>query len=139
MADAEPFTREHLRAVARRLRELDDRIDTARGDHHTVPARDALDAADPRPVQRREDLDDAALVLEHPESALELLTVDELDFLELVGQLAPIANRIVGHGPGSDADRGEISHRIHILQEWAMAQAAGRAYPGRFRVMGESR
>lgn len=35
-------------------------------------------------------------------------------------------------------DRAEVAHEIHAIQHRIMSQAAARAYPDRYRLMGPS-
>lgn len=65
-----------------------------------------------------------------------LLTSDEHG---LIGSLADIANRmgrIIGDGPTREGDIAEMVHHIHGLQQMVMAQAAARAYPDTYRLLG---
>jgi hypothetical protein len=128
--DPEPFSPEHLRAVARRLRDLDDRLDELRASREYAAAAAAVD---PLPVQRRDDLDAAALALSHPSR---LLTFDEHSVLEDLGALAGRLVALVDVGPSRDGDVAELCHHVHALQNAVLAQAAARAYPSRYRLLG---
>ncbi len=41
------------------------------------------------------------------------------------------------NGPTREEDLAELTATIHIIQRTVMAQAAARAYPGEFRLLGE--
>ena len=71
----------------------------------------------------------------------ELLSDDELIALDLTAQLANTIRKIIANGGASDADMdrfdwAEAAAKIHDIQHMLMAQAAARAYPERFRLMG---
>jgi hypothetical protein len=65
----------------------------------------------------------------------ELLTTAELEALDLTSRLTAKLN-IIFNGITS-ADYHEAIHAIHVLQNMVMSQAAARAYPERFRLLGE--
>lgn len=67
---------------------------------------------------------------------VELLTADEHDALKLTGALWNLVGRIVADGRSRPADLAEISIHIHNLQHAILAQAAARAYPDRYRLLG---
>lgn len=67
-----------------------------------------------------------------------LLTKDELEFMDLSAELANLFSSIVGHGPSRDGDLREGVDKIHQLQHTVMAQAAARAFPERFRLLGST-
>lgn len=67
---------------------------------------------------------------------MELLTTDERKALELTGQLAEACKRIIAHGQSGVHDWNEMAMRIHAVQHMIMAQAAARAYPTEFRLLG---
>jgi hypothetical protein len=48
------------------------------------------------------------------------------------------AQEIVGYGPSRDADLGELAGHIHNIQHTVMAQAAARAHPSEYRLLGRS-
>jgi hypothetical protein len=68
-----------------------------------------------------------------------LLTDSELDTLDLAARLADQYALIVDYGPSRTADLAEFGHHIHAIQQAVMAQAAARAYPERFRLLGATR
>jgi hypothetical protein len=45
---------------------------------------------------------------------------------------------VVGMGPTRSGDCDEAIHHVHALQRAVMSQAAGRAYPTLFRLLGET-
>jgi DNA-binding transcriptional regulator YhcF (GntR family) len=68
----------------------------------------------------------------------DLLTADEREAVRHAGQLyVLIAERIVGHGPTRDDDLAEIRAAIHVIQRAVESQAAARAYPKEFRLLGK--
>lgn len=74
-----------------------------------------------------------------PLSAPGLLTEYELDTLNVLAQLADRMRKVI-IGTGSPAhiegDWAEAAAHIHALQQMVMSQAAARAYPDRFRLLG---
>ncbi len=68
----------------------------------------------------------------------DLLTADEHAAIRMAGDLAVLLARVVGNGPSRAADIAELFASVHDIQARLMAQAAARAYPGRYRLMGES-
>lgn len=68
------------------------------------------------------------------------LTKDERIALRLSGELASALHRIIaaGAGPNVGNDWAEAAMRIHGIQHTIMAQAAARAYPDEFRLLGSS-
>lgn len=69
----------------------------------------------------------------------ELLTPTEHAALNLTGQLANLISDIIGHGmsPEARGDQLELTIHIHAIQNAILAQAAARAYPGHFRLLGQ--
>lgn len=79
---------------------------------------------------------DANNTPDSPET-LEMLTVAELRAMELTVDLWNlIAREIVGSGPSREGDLAEIAEDVHGIQARIMAQAAARAYPSKFRLLG---
>lgn len=66
----------------------------------------------------------------------ELLTADEKAAITKLGEVATICSRIVAHGKTRNDDFGEIVLHIHNVQHAIMSQAAARAYPTEFRLLG---
>lgn len=66
-----------------------------------------------------------------------MLTPDELRALDLITDVANMMGRIVGDGPMRDYDMNELALHIHALQRDIMKQAAARAYPSKFRLLGQ--
>lgn len=66
----------------------------------------------------------------------ELLTPTEKEIVELLGQAASKFRRIVGPYPHGEHDVAEFVHHIHACQQAVLSQAAGRAYPDTYRLMG---
>ena len=71
-----------------------------------------------------------------PDATSDLLTQDELDCIEALGECAGRLRRIIGDGPCAHHDWAEVADKIHQLQAMVMAQAAVRAFPERFRPLG---
>ncbi len=72
-----------------------------------------------------------------PRIASELLTTAEHEALDLTGRLARAIGTVIGGGgaPAAADFREAVAH-IHALQQMIMAQAAARAYPDRYRLLG---
>jgi hypothetical protein len=67
-----------------------------------------------------------------------LLTDDEREAVRQAGLLNQlISKRVVTNGPARAGDLAELTAAIHVIQRMVMAQAAARAYPGEFRLLGE--
>lgn len=66
------------------------------------------------------------------------LTADELRAIDLAAELYNLLARIVGRSPSRAGDIGEFTIHIHGIQQAVMSQAAARAYPERFRLLGET-
>lgn len=67
---------------------------------------------------------------------LDLLTDEELACLKTTAKLANQLAGIIGQGPSASQDLTEVVGHLHAIQHAVMAQAAARAYPGRFRLLG---
>ncbi len=73
-----------------------------------------------------------------PAGTAELLTGDEREAVRQAGLLHQlISKRIIAHGPARDEDITELTTAIHVIQRMVMGQAAARAYPGRYRLLGQ--
>jgi DNA-binding transcriptional regulator YhcF (GntR family) len=67
-----------------------------------------------------------------------LLTADERHAVEQAGLLYTfIAERIVTGGATRKGDLAELRGAVHVIQRAVLAQAAARAYPAEFRLLGE--
>jgi DNA-binding transcriptional regulator YhcF (GntR family) len=65
------------------------------------------------------------------------LTADEREAVQLAGHLyALIAERVIADGPTRDDDLAELRAAVHVIQRMVLAQAAARAYPREFRLLG---
>lgn len=58
--------------------------------------------------------------------------------IDLLADVATAFGVVIGHGPSRDGDVAEMVHHVHALQRMAMAQAAGRAHPDLYRLLGET-
>lgn len=66
-----------------------------------------------------------------------LLTDAEREAVRMAGLLyTHIAEHVTGDGPTREDDLAEVRAAVHVIQRAVMAQAAARAYPGEFRVLG---
>lgn len=67
-----------------------------------------------------------------------LLTDTEHELVELLGKVAGGVSRMVLGGDPAVAtgDRNELVAAVHVLQYRVLAQAAARAYPDRYRLLG---
>lgn len=66
-----------------------------------------------------------------------MLTGDEQRALHALANVAGLLAVIVGRGPTRRADLAELYGHVHALQQAVMSQAAARAYPEQFRLLGE--
>jgi hypothetical protein len=66
----------------------------------------------------------------------ELLTAKEHDIIWRLGSLWRDFIYIIGDGPQAGPDLDEVTIHIHALQYTVMAQAAARAYPDKYRMLG---
>lgn len=69
----------------------------------------------------------------------QLLTVEELSAITLTSRLASSLALIVDYGPTRINDLNELLAHVHAIQHTIMAQAAARAYPDQFRLLGHPR
>lgn len=69
----------------------------------------------------------------------DLLTPDEHRALDLTAELARLLlGSIVIDGPARDQDLGEAITHVHSIRHTIMAQAAARAYPEQYRLLGDA-
>lgn len=70
-------------------------------------------------------------------SVLPLLAPAELRAMDITVDLVHVVcQEIIGRGPTRAADINEFVMHIHCVQQTILSQAAGRAYPDRFRLLG---
>jgi hypothetical protein len=69
----------------------------------------------------------------------DLLTNEELALVEDLGRIVERFGRVIGQGHARDSDVGDAMFHILALQRMVLAQAAARAYPMDFRLMGEDK
>lgn len=67
-----------------------------------------------------------------------MLTENEHRVLSLLGEVANGLAVVVGKGPTRGADLAELYGHVHALQQAVMSQGAARAYPDRYRLLGEA-
>jgi hypothetical protein len=68
----------------------------------------------------------------------ELMTEAEHTAVELAGKLwTHIVTKVIGRGHTRQADVREVTTLVHHIQRAVMAQAAARAYPDRYRRLGD--
>lgn len=68
----------------------------------------------------------------------ELLTALEKRLVTNLGDFWADLCTIVGDGVTREADLAEAIVHVHALQHFVMAQAAARAYPTEYRLLGNS-
>ena len=67
---------------------------------------------------------------------MELLTNDEKEIINKAGELWNLITQAIPAGPATKADLGELIIHIHAIQIYFKSNAAGRAYPDEFRLLG---
>lgn len=83
-----------------------------------------------------------SLDVEHP--GVGYLTPDEHEAVSLLADVTNTMARVIGKGRTpreavvANNDITEAVHHIHALQNMVLAQAAARAYPKTYRLMGQS-
>lgn len=78
-------------------------------------------------------------IVSQPEPKIEdLLTQDEHDFMVVSAELAEILRKIIGDSSLAAMDWAEAAAHIHILQRMVMSQAAARAFPDQYRLLGQT-
>ncbi len=66
------------------------------------------------------------------------LTEDEHRVVALLAEATSLfCTRVVAHGPTRDHDVNEWAAQVHVLQNRVMGQAAARAYPQLYRLLGD--
>lgn len=70
--------------------------------------------------------------------ASDLMTDDEHEALRLLGETASLCRKIIGDGPQADHDWNEMAVRFHGVQHMVMRQCAARAFPERYRLLGQT-
>jgi transcriptional regulator with XRE-family HTH domain len=66
------------------------------------------------------------------------LTAGEREVARQAGELYEyIAEHVIGHGPTRDEDLAELRAAVNVIKRMVLAQAAARAFPGEFRLLGE--
>jgi hypothetical protein len=73
---------------------------------------------------------------QHDDGTPCLLTAAEKAVIKDLGVVWGKICGIVGRGPTRNPDLAEAAAHIHDLQHFVMAQAAARAYPEEFRLLG---
>lgn len=67
----------------------------------------------------------------------ELLTDAEHEVIDLLGQAwTVICEQVVAAEASAGEDLREIMHHLHAVQNAVLANAAARAYPEKYRLMG---
>lgn len=66
----------------------------------------------------------------------DLLSAEELRALDLTADLAKALQAIVGDRGTREADLRELLGHLHAIQQALLSQAAARAYPDQFRLLG---
>jgi hypothetical protein len=71
------------------------------------------------------------------DASTDLLSQAEHRAMDLTGELVKLVTaEIVADGPTRIGDLSEFMANIHGIQNMILAQAAGRAYPDRYRLLG---
>ena len=66
-----------------------------------------------------------------------LLSTAELRAMDLTVELVNLmCGDVIGRGPSRAGDVAELAASIHHIQQQILSQAAARAYPHRFRLLG---
>ena len=66
------------------------------------------------------------------------LTAAEHQAMRLtVALVEVVVQSVIGRGPSRNADVAEFVHHVHAIQHTVMAQAAARAHPDLYRLLGE--
>lgn len=69
----------------------------------------------------------------------DLLTQDEHEAVRLCLELWNlVSGKVIGAGPSRRGDLDELTVHIHAIQQAVLSQAAARAYPDRYRLLGRS-
>lgn len=68
----------------------------------------------------------------------ELLTMAEHRAMVLTSELWQALGIVVGCGSSRQADLDELASHLHAIQTAVLAQAAGRAFPDLYRLLGEA-
>lgn len=68
----------------------------------------------------------------------DLLTADEREAMVLTVNLTDVLHRVVGDGSSRGGDLRELLGHIHGIQQAVLSQAAARAYPDDFRLLGQT-
>lgn len=66
-----------------------------------------------------------------------MLTELERDVIRRLGECWNDICQIVGPGASREGDLAEAIFHVHALQRFIGSQAAGRAHPGEFRLLGQ--
>lgn len=72
-----------------------------------------------------------------PDPKTPLLTAEEHEAMELTVKLWEKLVKIVGQGSGRRQALGELGNALHVVQRMIGGQAAARAYPSKYRLLGE--
>ena len=66
------------------------------------------------------------------------LTEAEIRAMDITVDLVHVmCQEVIGRGRTRDGDVREFVHHVHCIQQAILSQAAGRAHPDRFRLLGE--
>lgn len=64
------------------------------------------------------------------------LTPEEHRVMDVTADLANALRAVIGDGPTATNDWNEVATPIRAIQHTVLAQAAARAYPERYRLLG---
>ena len=66
-----------------------------------------------------------------------ILSDTEFEAMQKSGELAVLVREVIGNGPHNYNDWLEATIHIHAIQNMILSQAAARAYPDQFRLLGQ--
>ncbi len=67
----------------------------------------------------------------------DLLTEQEIRLVSELGRCGGLFREVIGKGRQSANDRDEVSRHIINMQNMVLANAAARAYPTKYRLLGK--
>lgn len=70
---------------------------------------------------------------------IDLLTPVEREAMRLTTELSRLmCGQIIGYGSSRAGDVAEFVSHVHAIQQQILSQAAARAYPDEYRLLGDS-
>lgn len=78
-------------------------------------------------------------IVDRPELKIEdLMTQEEHDCMTVSAELAELLRKVIGDGRQTEHDWAEAAAHIHAIQRMVMSQAAARAFPDLYRLLGRT-